>query len=153
VNRARACLGLVLGLACAAAPRQVPVQAPAPSPPGAALAHAGPRPEWQTQLPGSKDSDGDGIPDNIDLCPNEPEDRDGFEDNDGCPDPDNDKDRIPDVADRCPNVPETYNGFEDDDGCPDRGRVRNGGGATTKSAPRSPSIAERRLLGRSPNPR
>jgi OmpA-OmpF porin, OOP family len=127
VNRARACLGLVLGLACAAAPRQVKVQALAPSPPGAALAHAEPRPEWQPQQPDSKDSDGDGVPDNIDLCPNEPEDRDGFEDNDGCPDPDNDKDRIPDVADKCPNVPETYNGFEDEDGCPDRGTVRNGG--------------------------
>ncbi|MBX3246305.1 MAG: OmpA family protein [Myxococcales bacterium] len=58
-----------------------------------------------------------------DLCPGEPEDMDGFEDDDGCPDPDNDQDRILDVDDRCPNEPETYNGFEDEDGCPDRGRV------------------------------
>jgi len=69
------------------------------------------------------DKDGDGIPDQDDLCPNDPEDKDGFEDGDGCPDPDNDKDRIPDRLDKCPNDPETYNGFEDDDGCPDRGRV------------------------------
>ena len=58
-----------------------------------------------------------------DRCPNEPEDKDGFEDQDGCPDPDNDKDQIPDVVDKCPNDPETYNGFEDEDGCPDKGSV------------------------------
>jgi hypothetical protein len=32
------------------------------------------------------DSDGDGIPDSEDACPNEPEDFDGFWDDDGCPD-------------------------------------------------------------------
>jgi len=52
------------------------------------------------------DRDGDGIPDDVDKCPNEPEDFDGFEDEDGCPDPDNDKDGIPDVMDKCPNEPE-----------------------------------------------
>jgi outer membrane protein OmpA-like peptidoglycan-associated protein len=69
------------------------------------------------------DSDGDGILDVDDLCPNDPEDRDGFEDDDGCPDPDNDHDRILDKDDKCPNEPETYNGFEDEDGCPDKGKV------------------------------
>ena len=63
--------------------------------------------------------DGDGIPDNVDKCPNEPEDKDGFEDADGCPDPDNDKDGIPDKNDKCPNEPEDKDGFEDADGCPD----------------------------------
>ncbi|HEY4183126.1 MAG TPA: OmpA family protein, partial [Kofleriaceae bacterium] len=57
------------------------------------------------------------------LCPNDPEDKDGFEDEDGCPDLDNDKDRILDKDDKCPNEPETYNGLDDEDGCPDRGRV------------------------------
>ena len=66
-----------------------------------------------------KDTDGDGIPDSIDKCPNEPEDKDGFQDEDGCPDPDNDGDGIPDVKDKCPNEPETFNGYQDDDGCPD----------------------------------
>ena len=65
------------------------------------------------------DADRDGIPDDLDKCPNEPEDKDGFEDKDGCPDPDNDKDGIPDTKDKCPNDPEDKDGFEDADGCPD----------------------------------
>ncbi len=69
------------------------------------------------------DSDADGILDMDDLCPDTREDRDSFEDEDGCPDGDNDHDRILDRDDKCPNEPELYNGYEDDDGCPDRGRV------------------------------
>jgi outer membrane protein OmpA-like peptidoglycan-associated protein len=65
------------------------------------------------------DADGDGILDDVDQCPNDPEDFDGFEDEDGCPDPDNDGDGIPDVEDSCPNNPEDFDGFEDEDGCPD----------------------------------
>ena len=38
------------------------------------------------------DRDGDGILDENDACPDEPEDVDLFEDEDGCPDPDNDSD-------------------------------------------------------------
>ena len=68
---------------------------------------------------GPKDSDGDGIPDDVDKCPNEPEDKDGFQDADGCPDPDNDHDGIPDAQDKCPNDPEDKDGFQDADGCPD----------------------------------
>ncbi|MCA9520214.1 MAG: OmpA family protein, partial [Myxococcales bacterium] len=67
------------------------------------------------------DRDGDGIPDAHDKCPDQPEDFDGFEDDDGCPDPDNDQDGIPDHLDKCPNQPETFNGIDDDDGCPDKG--------------------------------
>jgi OOP family OmpA-OmpF porin len=69
--------------------------------------------------PNTHDSDGDGIPDAKDQCPDRAEDFDGFEDTDGCPDIDNDRDGILDIADKCMNVPETYNGFEDEDGCPD----------------------------------
>jgi outer membrane protein OmpA-like peptidoglycan-associated protein len=68
-------------------------------------------------IPG--DADGDGIPDDKDGCPNEPEDKDMFLDDDGCPDPDNDGDGIPDAQDKCPNDPEDKDGFEDEDGCPD----------------------------------
>ena len=68
---------------------------------------------------GSADPDKDGIPNRRDNCPNDPEDKDGFEDSDGCPDADNDQDGIPDVKDNCPNSPEDFDGFEDSDGCPD----------------------------------
>ncbi len=67
----------------------------------------------------ARDTDGDGIPDTEDRCPKDAEDKDAFEDEDGCPDPDNDRDGVADAADKCPNLPETKNGFEDDDGCPD----------------------------------
>ncbi len=81
-------------------------------------------PTWRAFLgfifePNIGDRDGDGIKDDVDKCPDDPEDFDGFEDEDGCPDPDNDKDGILDVDDKCPNEPETKNGFEDEDGCPD----------------------------------
>jgi OOP family OmpA-OmpF porin len=69
--------------------------------------------------PDVRDSDGDGIPNGRDRCPLVPEDRDGFEDEDGCPDPDNDHDGVPDAEDRCPSVAEDIDGFEDEDGCPD----------------------------------
>ena len=65
------------------------------------------------------DRDGDGIPDSLDQCPDEPEDHDGFQDDDGCPDPDNDSDGVPDIKDKCPMDPEDRDGFHDDDGCPD----------------------------------
>ena len=57
--------------------------------------------------PNIGDRDGDGLKDDIDKCPDDPEDFDGFEDEDGCPDPDNDRDGIPDVDDKCPNIPRT----------------------------------------------
>jgi len=102
------------------------------------------------------DRDGDGIRDNIDQCPDQPEDRDGFQDEDGCPDLDNDNDGIPDSKDNCPNVKGTWerqgcpadgdsdgdgvpdsqdkcpndaediDGFEDDDGCPDFDNDKDG---------------------------
>jgi outer membrane protein OmpA-like peptidoglycan-associated protein len=67
----------------------------------------------------NRDSDGDGIIDRDDHCPEEPEDYDGFQDDDGCPDLDNDGDGIPDTKDLCPNEAEDYDGFQDNDGCPD----------------------------------
>ena len=61
-----------------------------------------------------KDTDGDGVPDDIDRCPLDPEDKDGFQDEDGCPDPDNDNDGIVDAMDACPNNP----GPLENRGCP-----------------------------------
>ncbi len=69
--------------------------------------------------PAVEDRDGDGIPDDDDGCPDAAEDKDGFEDRDGCPDLDNDGDGILDVDDACPLVKEDYDGDRDEDGCPE----------------------------------
>ena len=69
--------------------------------------------------PTGGDLDADGILDRDDACPKVAEDRDGFKDDDGCPELDNDGDRIPDSVDRCRDAAETVDGFKDDDGCPD----------------------------------
>jgi OOP family OmpA-OmpF porin len=78
-----------------------------------------PRGQCAAALATNGDKDGDGILDSVDKCPSDPEDVDGFEDEDGCPELDNDSDGIPDAKDRCPLEPEDKDGFADDDGCPD----------------------------------
>lgn len=75
------------------------------------------------------DRDGDGIIDTKDQCPDQPEDFDGNQDQDGCPeDQDTDGDGILDSLDRCPNEPEDRDGVEDGDGCPDLTKDRDGDG-------------------------
>jgi hypothetical protein len=69
--------------------------------------------------PDVRDSDADGIPNGRDKCVLVPEDKDGHDDDDGCPDDDNDGDRRPDTEDKCPEVAEDLDGFDDDDGCPE----------------------------------
>ena len=95
------------------------------------------------------DDDSDGITNSKDKCPKDAEDKDSFQDEDGCPDKDNDNDGIEDTADKCPNdagpavnngcpvldkdgdgIPddkdkcpadaEDKDGFQDDDGCPEK---------------------------------
>lgn len=66
------------------------------------------------------DNDKDGIKNKVDRCPDDAEDKDGFMDEDGCPDTDNDADGIVDSLDQCPNQAETANEFQDEDGCPDK---------------------------------
>ena len=98
---------------------------------------------------GCPDRDGDGIPDHADRCPDAPEDFDGNDDYDGCPEEedrdgdgimdkvdacpdvpgppenkgcplmDRDHDGILDDVDKCPDDPEDLDQFEDEDGCPD----------------------------------
>lgn len=58
---------------------------------------------------GCPDTDGDGIEDRLDACPNEP----GLPEFDGCPDTDGDG--IPDPQDECP----TEAGLAEYNGCPD----------------------------------
>ncbi len=69
--------------------------------------------------PDVRDTDRDGIPNGRDKCSDDPEDLDGFEDSDGCPELDNDGDLRPDATDQCPLQPEDLDGFNDDDGCPE----------------------------------
>ena len=88
---------------------------------------------------GSVDADGDGILDADDACPDTPEDFDGFQDGDGCPDPDNDGDGIPDSADRCPGSPEDLDGFQDDDGCPDPDNDGDGVADAADACPGTPA--------------
>ncbi len=65
------------------------------------------------------DADGDEVPTVDDECPYAIEDRDGFEDLDGCPEPDNDQDGVLDAQDQCPMDAEDIDGFKDADGCPE----------------------------------
>ena len=78
------------------------------------------------------DTDGDGLRDDVDTCPTEPEDLDGNADTDGCPETepvaDADADGIPDGDDKCPLEPEDQNGFEDANGCPDADADDDGDG-------------------------
>lgn len=102
------------------------------------------------------DRDGDTVFDDIDQCPDDPEDLDGNEDEDGCPeaedqdgdtvmDPDDgcpetpgpvenqgcpygdqDGDGLTDNVDECPKAPEDVDSFEDEDGCPDPDNDKDG---------------------------
>lgn len=111
---------------------------------------------YPTHIKHVPDSDGDGYYDDVDECPNEAEDFDGFEDEDGCPELDNDNDGVPDAEDQCPNIPgtaenngcpasfdsdgdgipdaedkclgepENFTGFQDEDGCPELDRDNDG---------------------------
>ena len=74
------------------------------------------------------DTDGDGMRDDIDECPEEAEDVDQFEDDDGCPEADNDKDGINDDVDKCPMRPEDKDGWQDEDGCPETDDDSDGDG-------------------------
>ena len=87
--------------------------------------------------PVDDDPDKDGVRGAADKCP-EPEDLDGFEDHDGCPDPDNDGDKVVDAVDKCPEA-EDIDGFEDGDGCPDPDNDRD---QIADASDRCPVVAE-----------
>ena len=120
--------------------------------------------------PSIGDRDGDGIKDDVDKCPDDPEDFDasrtrtaapiptttatasptsttsartspetknGYQDEDGCPDGnkiDRDGDGIPDDVDKCPDDPEDMDGFQDADGCPDPTTTRTASSTSTTCA-------------------
>lgn len=85
-----------------------------------------------------KDSDRDDIADPNDRCPMEPEDRDSFQDEDGCPDLDNDADGVPDASDKCPMEAETKNGVDDEDGCPEKDQDNDGIVGSADKCPEQP---------------
>ncbi len=68
--------------------------------------------------PRPHDRDFDGVPDEIDECPDLPEDRDGIQDEDGCPEDDADSDGILDEKDACPLVPGVPSSDPKKNGCP-----------------------------------
>jgi hypothetical protein len=69
--------------------------------------------------PQDHDTDEDGVLDHADRCVELPEDADGFQDEDGCPDEDNDGDGIQDFIDACPDEAEDVDQSADEDGCPE----------------------------------
>jgi outer membrane protein OmpA-like peptidoglycan-associated protein len=106
------------------------------------------------------DRDKDGVPDNIDACPDDPgpaalqgcpdRDGDGILDKDdkcpdvkgfaryqGCPIPDRDKDGINDEEDKCPDVP----GFARYQGCPIPDRDKDGINDEEDECPDVPGLA------------
>jgi outer membrane protein OmpA-like peptidoglycan-associated protein len=102
--------------------------------------------EWTIGLDFRKeeppDRDGDGIKNKDDDCPDDPEDRDDFEDEDGCPEPDNDRDGVKDERDDCPLDPEDRDDFEDKDGCPDPDNDDDGIRDTRDECPNDPEDAD-----------
>lgn len=88
--------------------------------------------------PAPGDQDGDGLLDDVDKCPRDPEDKDNYLDEDGCPEPDNDNDGLADKIDKCPDDPEDKDKFEDDDGCPDTDNDKDGLADTIDKCPIDP---------------
>jgi outer membrane protein OmpA-like peptidoglycan-associated protein len=89
--------------------------------------------------PSDPDPDRDGVSGAADRCPGEAEDRDGFQDDDGCPEADNDGDGVADAADKCAAEPEDKDGFQDGDGCPE---ADNDGDGVADAADKCPSEPE-----------
>jgi OmpA-OmpF porin, OOP family len=85
------------------------------------------------------DTDKDGYPDNIDMCPLDPEDGKPPNPSDGCPElPDRDKDGIPDISDKCPDDPEDSDNVDDRDGCPEDDADKDGIADAEDKCPKEP---------------
>jgi len=112
---------------------QIPITGPdVPSPEALAKAR-------EKRHMGLSDRDHDGIPDELDACPDEPEDHLGPDPNDGCPQlPDRDHDGIPDQFDKCPDEPEDHKGTEPNDGCPEKDTDKDGIPDAVDACPHEP---------------
>ena len=90
-----------------------------------------------------KDTDGDGIPDDVDACPTVPEDHLEPDPTDGCPaSNDRDGDGIPDNVDKCPDKPEDVDGVEDEDGCPELDTDGDGIPDSKDACPKEPGVPD-----------
>jgi hypothetical protein len=113
------------------------------------------------------DDDNDGILDASDGCRVFPEDYDGYQDADGCPEPDNDNDAVCDAGQTsvsctgidtgqtcfdpagtlpcapidCRNIAEDYDAFKDTDGCPEPDNDNDGFPDATDQCPGTSSQA------------
>ncbi len=93
---------------------------------------------WTQPPPPIADTDGDGMLDPDDACPTLAEDRDGWQDGDGCVDPDDDADGWMDEDDACPREAEDRDGYSDTDGCPDPDDDGDGVRDEDDQCPRAP---------------
>jgi len=85
------------------------------------------------------DTDKDGLPDLVDMCPVDPEDGKPPNPDAGCPTlPDRDGDGIPDVSDKCPDVPEDFDKIDDRDGCPEDDADEDGVPDAEDKCPKEP---------------
>jgi OOP family OmpA-OmpF porin len=89
------------------------------------------------------DRDGDGFLDRLDKCPDEPENWNGYQDADGCPDDaDTDGDGVPDSRDMCVLEAEDKDGYQDADGCPDPDNDLDGIADSADKCPNEPEDAD-----------
>jgi cysteine-rich repeat protein len=93
-------------------------------------------PVMEPEVEVDSDPDNDDVIGTGDRCPQQAEDRDNFEDQDGCPDEDNDADGIPDATDMCADEAEDRDGFEDADGCADKDDDHDGIDDSQDACPR-----------------
>jgi OmpA-OmpF porin, OOP family len=98
-----------------------------------------PSKRFKFKYDGQADTDKDGLPDDIDLCPTDPEDNKQPNPSDGCPAlPDRDGDGIPDANDKCPDEPEDFDKVDDKDGCPEDDPDKDGIADATDACPKEP---------------
>jgi outer membrane protein OmpA-like peptidoglycan-associated protein len=96
-------------------------------------------PDFKYEIAKEKDTDNDGYPDVIDLCPEDPEDGVAPKPSDGCPNmPDRDGDGVPDVVDKCVDVPEDLDNIDDRDGCPEDDADQDGVADAVDHCPKEP---------------
>ena len=88
--------------------------------------------------PRTRDRDDDGVADEKDECPDLPEDRDGIQDADGCPEDDADGDGVLDTDDACPLIPGGTSSDPKKNGCPSAGPPALPGAAPEEKSPAVP---------------